>query len=218
MSCTENRYDAIGCFTSYEHNIYEAVGKVYDAEMGIDDAKQLYMITWNPDPKELPDIDFITQHEYNVAILADYCKACNVSIFCLEATQKGVPHYHGFYQPSTNNVKEAARIAIIKTMERFGRVKIDKSKGMYKKLNFWTPHANCLYYYKKDLLDAMLGYPNNPITKDSISNIEFQPSMFIKSGKRKTTEQVMESFTLREHYRKFYSRVDVYDNPDPGFI
>lgn len=211
MSCTENRQAAFSD-AQLEKLFYYAIGMIYDAEMEIDDNKTLYLITWCPDPKELPDACFETQHEFNVDILSDYCKACDVAIFCVETTQMGVPHYHGFYQPSTDNFKESARIAIIKTLERFGRLKITKSKGMYKKMNFWTPHANCLYYYKKDLLDAMLGQANNPIDKHSKSLIDFSSTaqMFVKAGKRQTSKEIIEQQTLRERYRNFYSNKDFY--------
>lgn len=190
----------------YEATVSDIIGKIYDAELLIDSSRELQLITWSPDPSLLPNAPFEMQHEYNVGILADYCKACHTAIFCVETTQMGNPHYHGFYQCTSDPIKEKMRIAVIKTLQQFGLVKVTRSKGQYKLLNYWTPQANCLYYYKKDVLDSMFGTVNNPINADSMCTIDFSDYayMFKQPGKRVTSSEIVRKQTQREFYKQFF--------------
>jgi len=122
--------------------------EVFYWEDRIDTDRTLYLITWNPDPKELPNADFETQHHYSVNLLSDYLKACECGLFCVETSQLGAPHYHGWYQVSQNPDCERNRIIYIKTMQRFGNLKITKSKGHYK-IGSNSNHANCLLLLQK---------------------------------------------------------------------
>lgn len=193
----------------------DKVKLIFDAEMAIDDEKTLYLITWSPDPSLLPNSSFEMQHEYNIDILAHYCKGCNVALWCVEANQRGNPHYHGFYQPSTDHNKERLRIASIKAMEQFGLVKITPGTT-YKRLNYHTSHANCLYYYKKDFIEAMYHIPVNPINADSKSTINFAEYayLFKTPGKRSTSSEIIQKQSQREKYRLFYLGEDTFKIPE----
>lgn len=197
----------------YETLISEIIGKIYSSEMKIDDTKPLYLITWAPNPALLPNADFEMQHDYNVNILADFCKTCDTALFCVESSQLGNPHYHGFYQPTNDRLCEKIRIAIVKTLQEFGLLKIDKSKGMYKRICYWTSHANCLYYYKKDVLDSCFGIPNNPVNKKSktITNFADYAYMFKQPGVKATSKEILQQMTLRDHYRQFYEGKDLWE-------
>lgn len=123
------------------------------SETSIDLTKDIYLITWNPDPKLLPNDDFENQHRWCVTQLSFYCKTCDVATFCLESTQKGNPHYHGFYQRSDDPLKEKGRIMMIKKLQFYApnnNVKIDKIKKCYR-INSYLKGQNALYYYKKDI-------------------------------------------------------------------
>lgn len=132
-------------------------------ESSIDKEEALVLITWSPNPKELPDTDFVTRHRYNYNFLSDFlsCTACG--LFCVESTELGNPHYHGWYQHSGDPQKSLTLIAMLKTMERFGNLKITKKVFKYR-INSYSSKGNSLWYYKKDMLDAMLLVMNNPIT------------------------------------------------------
>lgn len=145
----------------------QKIGSIFEAEENIDDNETLYLITWCPDPSDLPDADFETQHDYNVPILTWFCQSCKTAVFCVESTQKGNPHYHGFYQETEDPDLYEQHNSIVKTMQKFGMLKITPSKGMYKRHNYWTPHSNCLYYYKKDTLTRMLKVHNSVIDQYS---------------------------------------------------
>lgn len=191
------------------------IGLIYDAEMDIDPMRELYLITWNPDPSTLPNAHFEMQHEYNIDIIANFCKGCEVAIWCVEATQMGNPHYHGFYQVSSNPILERLRIACIKTMQEYAPHGLRITKATtFKRLNYWTPHANCLYYYKKDLLDSMYHIEKNPITKDSKTTVNFNDYayMFKKPGKRSTSREIIQHVSQRERYRQFYLGNDIFGN------
>jgi len=176
-------------------------------ESCIDEDETLYLITWAPDPKELPNCDFITQHLYNVNFLAEYLKFCECGLFCVESTQAGNPHYHGWYQTSDYYVEELARCAIMKVMERLGIVKITKCKGHYR-INSYTAGGNALHYYKADLFGQMQYIPHNPITWQSKDDTNWLSNDFFfllnKTG-RKTTADIETKICQRDYYREFYS-------------
>lgn len=138
-------------------------------ESSIDDSDDIYMLTWSPDPKELPDADIHYQHYVNVSILTTFLKCCKTGIFCVEVTQLGNPHYHGWYQVADDDT-ELGRIAVIKVMQRFGICKLAKVRTSYKIFN-WNKHGNALYYYKSDLFTFHQLQPN-PITKDTVLKVD----------------------------------------------
>lgn len=187
--------------------IIEKMRLVYEAESSIDPDRDLYLITWSPDPSKLPNSSFIIQHEFNVDILASYLKSVEVGIWCVESTQQGNPHYHGFYQPSDDSHKELMRLAVIKTFNAFGNLKITKSIGKYKVNNWHTPHCNCLYYYKKDVGGSMFNIEKNPITRDSQCGMDFTnlSALFFQITGRHTSKEILEKVSQRERYRQFYS-------------
>ena len=174
---------------------------VYNEETLIDDDKELYLITWCPDPKEMPDCDFYLQHNINVETLSDYLKCCSAGMFCVESTQLGNPHYHGWYQIDAQ--KELHRICIVKTLQRFGIVKIATARSY--KVNRWFEKANALYYYKKDLVDSMLCMTPNPITKDTISTVKFDVMDMVGFfAKDKSMKTLKDKISDRKFYREFY--------------
>lgn len=189
------------------------IGKVYSAEMKIDSNKPLYLITWSPDPSTLPNSDFEMQHQYNIDIISDFCKGCEVALWCVEANQMGNPHYHGFYQTSSNHDRERLRIACVKTMQTYAPrgLKI-ASATTYKKCNYWTNHANCLYYYKKDLMDAMYHIEINPINAKSKSTVDFSnyAYLFKTPGKRTNSRELIQQVSQRERYKQFYLGNDIF--------
>lgn len=173
---------------------------IYDEETNIDIDEAVYLFTWSPDPAELPDCDFITQHNYNVNFLADYLKSCKNGLICVEATQQGNPHYHGWYQ--VEPTRELERISRMKTMKRFGLVKITECFHINLK-NTWSKKANGLYYYKKECLDSMLEVKHNPITRDSYDDTDFNAytMFFTKTIKDK---KLQEKVSARQYYLAFY--------------
>lgn len=176
------------------------------AEDFIDGALPIYLITWSPNPALLPDCDFHLQHRSNVNLLSQYLKCCRVGLFCVESTQRGNPHYHGWYQLDPE--KELCRIAVAKTLERLGNVKYTEPNNpdAYK-INCFTQKSNFLWYYKKDLVDAMLNVKDNPITTDSydVSNDETNMLFFTKDVSKKTVKLMSDVISDRKFYLGFYA-------------
>lgn len=179
--------------------------EVWCAEDNIDFTEALYLITWSPNPSELPNADFTTQHMYFVNILADYLKTCKNGLFCVETSQMGSPHYHGWYQVSPDPIREELRIVYTKTLVRFGMMRITKSRGKVRVINSYNPRSSFLSYYKKDLLDSMLWCKPNPITSTSKCDIDWSKNMlfFVKEG-RGTVADLEEKISLKEFYLEFY--------------
>lgn len=179
---------------------------IYEHEHMIDLDDTLYLITWAPDPSEIPYADFETQHRFNINILADYLKHCRCGLFCVESTQKGNPHYHGWYQ-TFDDTRDRGRIVMVKVLERFGQLKITESRG-HVKINSYVKHANCLYYYKDDLFGQMEWVHDNPIHKDShcdedwMSNLNFF-SMHQK-GHKQSVADLEKRVSDRDFYKKFF--------------
>lgn len=171
-------------------------------ESFIDYNEPLYLITWAPDPKEMPDCDFNMQHELNVQTLADFLKTCKCGLFCVESTSLGNPHYHGWYQSDCS--KELLRIVMVKTLKRFGLLKI--TEGFSFKINCYTERKNCLYYYKKDVFDEMLMIEVNPITKESRSTINFDVLDYVGffSKDKNAMNTLKDAQSSRAFYREFY--------------
>lgn len=133
-------------------------------ESDIDPQQDIYMITWAPDPKRTPDVDFITQHLNNVNLLHDYCLCTSLAIFCVESTALGRPHYHGFYQIAWEPWLEQGRIALTKVLSVIGSLKITKVENAYRIFSF-SAKNNALHYYKKDVV-LYCFVPNSVIHKD----------------------------------------------------
>lgn len=171
-------------------------------EYSIDDSQPLYLITWCPDEKKLPDADFYLQHNVNVKLLADYLSSCERGVWCVEATQKGVPHYHGWYQVSAE--RDKLRIAIMKTMLVFGLVDIKPMTRAYRPFSF-TAKNNCLHYYKKGICD----YLTSPqiIFCDTVSTVNFDVMDIVEFfGKRR------EGLTVRGHVMETKDARDFYED------
>jgi len=163
---------------------------------------ELYLITWSPDPKEMPNSDFYLQHNVNVELLSGYLKQCKCGLFCVESTQLGNPHYHGWYQ--VNPATESFRIAYVKTMYRFGQLRIAKARSW--KIFNWAESKNALYYYKKDLLDSMITIDPNPISRDTVSTVNFEVLDLIGffDNRHKIECRIIDKISDRRFYREFY--------------
>lgn len=171
-------------------------------ESSIENNEDIYLITWSPDVKELPDADFYLQHNFNVEILVDYLKCCKHGVFCVESSQLGNPHYHGWYQ--IDDTKELQRIVIVKTLQRFGIVKIQKVKHSYKIFS-WSERANALYYYKADLPDAFLKIEPNPITKETCGTVDWSVMDMVGFFNKGVSSKLTDKISQRKFYRDFYA-------------
>lgn len=185
----------------------EIAATIYEAEDDIDIDDKIYLMTWSPDPKELPDVDFINQHIYLVPYVREYLLCCEAGAACVESTQPGNPHYHFWYQ-TANDTREMARIRWIKVMQRIGNVKIN-TKVKHIKINRWYSKGNALHYYKQDSVGQQLMTPYNPITKYTLPpTIDYNDyTMFFAVGKltvRKIIEKVSQIKNLEEFYKKSF--------------
>lgn len=192
------------CLFEEDEEVLAKADLIESMESAIDPEDKIYMITYSPVHSEMPDADFILQHLFNVNLLADYLKFCMVGLFCVESTQKGYPHYHGWYQ-TCDDEREQGRIAIMKVMSRFGDVKIAEIKNSYR-INSYTKQSNALHYYKADVFGQQNGIPHNPISKDSYDDTNWQSNMFMFSipGKRQTYMDLSAKVTARKSAEEFY--------------
>lgn len=183
---------------------------IHDAECEIDKDEPLYMFTWSPDVKDgLPDANFDVQHEYTYGIITDYLKYCRCGCACVESSQMGNPHYHGWYQVSEDY--EEGRIVIAKVLQKTGNLKITKSKGHFRYHCFHN-HSNCLYYYKKDLGGSMFSVSKNPIVADTPqSTVDWnaQYFLFMKDIGRRTVSEIQDTISNKFFYRQFYANKDL---------
>lgn len=180
---------------------------ISQAENAIDIDDKLYLLTWSPDPKKLPDCDFLNQHIWCVPYVWDYLNYCKAGCACVESTQLGNPHYHMWYQTYDDN-RELGRVAIIKVLSKIGNIKIESSVRYYK-IDKWYSTKNALYYYKEDCINQQLFTPYNPITKDMcLPEINYNDyNMFFHQGKqtvRQCIERASQVHTLREFYKKSF--------------
>lgn len=180
---------------------------IINAEREIDLDEKLYLFTWSPHPEELPDADFNTQHLFNINLLAEFLDSTRIGIACVETSQLGSPHYHGWYQLSNDALKEMTRIVCMKVMQRYAPkgLKITPSKG-HIKIGSFVKAANCLYYYKKDLLQSMAAVQENPITSNSHCDINWNQhfTLFMKNNDRKSVADIENRINLGEFYKQFY--------------
>jgi len=189
----------------FNDSFLTATERIEFLETSIDPNEDLYLITWSPDPKQLPDCDLYVQHSLNVRLLANYLKCCSLGVFVLESTQLGNPHYHGWYQ--VDDDREIGRIALVKVMKSFGpQLKITKSYGKYKFFNFNT-RGNCLAYYKKDLCKYFSVQPN-PIFSDSTTTFNddcLQLINFLSPYSPTNKKLIADRLSNERFYREFYS-------------
>lgn len=187
--------------------MYDKIRDVVLEEEKIDPNKDLYLFTWAPDPSLLPDCHFELQHEYNLNYVSEYLSNCACGLACVEATQLGSPHYHGWYQLSDDPIKEKIRIILVKSMKRFGLVKITVSRGQYK-VGSWSNAANCLCYYKKDLLQSQLFTIFNPVKPIVYPVYDWaalnMATFFRAEGKRESVADIEDKIALRDFYKDFY--------------
>ena len=94
-------------------------------------------------------------------------------------------------------------------MQQFGPSGLRITKAStYKRCNYWTNHANCLYYYKKDLLESMYHIPVNPINAKSKSTVDFSnyAYLFRKPGVRTTSKDMINNMSQRERFKVLFRR------------
>jgi len=121
--------------------------KIEYAESEIDRNETVYLMTFSPDPANLPDCDPHLQHYWCLDFISGFLGYCKSGLFCLEYSQMGNPHYHGWYQvDDINAIYKACRM---KMLTRFGLCKITKAKSY--KINSYSERMNALHYYKKEV-------------------------------------------------------------------
>lgn len=187
--------------------ICEVAEIIYEAEHEIDDKAKIYLMTWSPDPKQIPDCDFINQHLWCAQYVHTYLQGCRSGCACVETTQMGNPHYHLWYQICPDFTVEQLRIRWIKVLQKIGNVKITGKVRYYRK-NAWYSTRNALFYYKKDSLQEQLMTPCNPITKDSVlPEIDYsQYSWFFQIRGRATAKSMLERTSQVKDLEEFYKK------------
>lgn len=183
--------------------------QVYGEEFKIDPSQDIYLFTWSPDPDDLPDADFNTQHHYSFPWIAYFLECCRSGLACVESTQLGRPHYHGWYQIEPR--LELARISWIKTLLRHGNYKVTKSLGYFKIGIGRSKVRNCLYYYKKDLIESMFLVDTNPVTRNSKSEVNWNLhlSLFRIPGRKFNTFDTANRISQKQYYANFYKNSGV---------
>lgn len=201
-----NTIDVDNLTLYYENKIAEKATDFWWHENMINMKHSVYLITWNPDPKHLPDADFETQNQFYLDWLSSYLKHCYAGLFTVEATQRGNPHYHGWYQTSYDFRDEMERLALIKCMQQRGRVDIAKIQKQHTvRPGQWYEKANALWYYKKDQLDKHLNM--EIITSESESSINFSNldyQFFLSNRSVKGSETIATMKSDQQFYRDFY--------------
>lgn len=188
-----------------DERISEVASIVFEQEHKLNVEEKIYLMTWSPDPKQLPDCDFINQHIYLVPYVQSYLSFCSAGLACVESTQIGNPHYHLWYQV-TDDIREQGRIRWIKVMQKIGNIKINSGVRHFK-INNWNKHHNALHYYKEDSVGQQLNTPYNPIYKDMLlPEIDYSDyTFFFQHGKttaRKIIEKVSQIKDLENFYKK----------------
>lgn len=170
--------------------------------------QKLNLITWTPDPKQMPDCSFIIQHQFCAQYVVSYLQGCSCGIICVEATEAGNPHYHGWYQTSDNFEQEQFRIRWMKVLRNAGNVKttaaFDKKAIL---INTWYQKGNVLYYYKKELVGCGLHIPFNPITSTTIVPEPDISGLWFNIPARKTAKQLLERKSTIQRMFEFYGEV-----------
>lgn len=167
-------------------------------ESDLDEGQKVVLVTWSPKPDDLPDSDFCYQHLWNVNILAEYLQYCQTGLWCVEASKRGNPHYHGWFV--IDEEKEPLRVAISKVLDKTGQLKYTDCIT-YKIFNF-SERKNGLHYYKKDIT-TWAAYPHSVISRHSRDETDWDMHgfFFIKDAKFSNTQQKMSD---RQFYLQFY--------------
>lgn len=202
----------------YQSAMIDVWSHITQAEERIDHYEPIYMFTWSPDPAKIPVCSFYDQHDFLRDCVFNLMKYVYAGAACLEPTQKGNPHYHGWYQIWAN--AEEHRIVMMKVMQRYGQVLINEvQQKPIKELKeggriSWTNPQNPLYYYKKDATQAMLYIDWTPIIcprhlDDTYDDYwEFADTMkytpFIDFGAKRTTveerENIIKQYTASKEF------------------
>lgn len=177
---------------------------VYENESQIRLSETLYLFTWSPNPEDLPDADFSVQHDSCISTITNLLHTVRCGMACVEATIMANPHYHGWYQNEPSLT--CARVAMIKVMKKMGNLKITKSKG-HVKIHSYVKQANCLWYYKKELLDEGLYVNLNPVTIHTVPNVNMNEhyNFFVKVNSRQSVADIENKISNAEFYRNFYT-------------
>lgn len=191
----------------YDDIIAEKADMVRTYERKINRDEPLYLITWSPDPKETPDASIMIQHYHWYPFLVKAMLCWEVSLMCLETSQRAGIHYHGWYQCSEDPIKEIGRCAYMKVLERFGQLKITKSIGCYVR-NSYSKHANCLHYYKADMAQRGILYKQTPFCVETeqtqYEKDIFWPSYWMTNGKKQTVSELTK-VSNRDKLLEFYA-------------
>lgn len=221
MDSTFSENTIIGTIKYEVSKISQLTSIILDHELDIDLDEPLYLFTFSPNPELLPNTSFELQHDFILPTISQLLAGCQSGIACVESSQLGNPHYHGWYQLSIDPYIERHREMAVKVLQKLGLLKITKSKG-HIKIFSWVQQANCLYYYKKDLLQSQFWTPNNIVTKESQSEVDWYAShnthYFTIDGRRQTCQDIEERQTLSRFYKQFYEETafDV-NHPDMDF-
>lgn len=173
-------------------------------ESEIDETQPVYLFTWSPNPQELPNADFKCQHDFALEFVADFLDGCETGLACVESSQLGNPHYHGWYQISDEPIKEMKRISYVKVLQKYGLLKITKCKGHYR-INSYSAHGNALHYYKKDLFGSMEMVLTNPVFAGMKSEIDPNPWWFSIDGKKHSVIDLENKISNKKFYEDFYA-------------
>jgi len=189
------------------YRLSEVATIIHDEEEKIDFNEKLILMTWSPDPAQLPDCDFTNQHIFAIQYIITYLQTCKCGVACVEATEAGNPHYHLWYQHSNDYFHERARIKWIKILRRVGNVKIT-SDVRHVKLNRYHKVGNALWYYKKEAATLQLYTPYNPVCGTTpppvIDYTDY--NMFFHVEGRKTSRSILEKVSQMKQLDKFYNK------------
>lgn len=178
------------------------MGDIYEAESLLTDDDEVILITWSPNPKDLPDADFRYQHLFNVNLLSDFLKVVKKGCFCVEATLDGNPHYHGWYVKNPDS--EKLRLVFISTFKKVGNLKQTKCRSI-RTLRYSSPR-NGLYYYKKELASYAC-YPHSVILSTTRDDTDWNYKNFFDKSATGTVN-VTDKITDRQFYLQFYADSD----------
>jgi len=186
----------------------ELMAKVSFSESKLDLEKDIYLFTWSIREDEFPDLPFNKQHRYYAGLVVNFLSYQQCGAACVEVNQRGLPHYHGWYQLSDDPINQQLATCVTKVMIRYAPAgfKVTLSKG-HVKIASWSHRSNCLWYYKKDAPTRMLRTPYSYLQQHTkvpdISQYD-QRYGWLKSGKRQSVADLEEQISLRDFYMNFY--------------
>lgn len=179
-------------------------------ESHINPDQKLHLFTFSPDPNELPDADFQCQHEFAMMFVVDFLRGCRVGLACVEANINGRPHYHGWFQTSDDANVEMRRIVAVKLMQKYAPRGLKFTEGKRFRVNSYTQHGNCLYYYKKDVFGPMMNVIHNVITRYTVCDIDWEQRAwwFDMPGNKTTSTELIKKMSDRKYFEDFYRNSD----------